>query len=178
MNHRTHISYRVSASIGKRRLRSVLLATVVAAAIGGQLITAGCVPIRDYRGFVAKADTTEQLRIGASRAEVEEIMGTPSASSSIGGESYYYISSVFETTAFFEPEEVDRTVYAIQFDDSDRVSRIAHYGLQDGKLFDFISRKTPTRGKELTFVQELFGNIGRFTDGSSLARDQILGDKK
>jgi outer membrane protein assembly factor BamE (lipoprotein component of BamABCDE complex) len=127
---------------------------------------AACTPTRDYRGFIAQEDTISQVRIGMSRAQVEELLGTPSAQSSYTNPHYYYISSVFETTAFFDPEEVDRKVYAIEFDGTDRVSRLAYYGMKDGKVFDFISRTTPTRGRETNLVQEILGNIGRFGGGT------------
>jgi outer membrane protein assembly factor BamE (lipoprotein component of BamABCDE complex) len=135
----------------------------------------GCQATRDYRGFVAPEGTIEQVQLGMTRPQVEELLGTPSATSTVAGTTYYYISSVFETTAFFEPEEVDRRVYAVEFDDGQAVQRLAHYGLKDGKVFDFISRTTPTRGKELTVVQQIFGNFGRFQGGNDAITDRITG---
>lgn len=156
------------SSAKRRKARLAALGVVLAASLAG-----GCTPIRDYRGFVAQEDTLSQIQIGMSRTDVDRILGTPSASSTIGGRNYYYISSVFETTAFFEPEEIDRRVIAVRFDETESVASIANYGLRDGKIFDFISRKTPTRGKELTFLQQMFGNIGRF-EGSGNALNERL----
>ena len=119
----------------------------------------------DYRGFIPAEETLEQIRIGMPRNHVEELLGTPSAQSNFAGTRYYYISSVFETTAFYNPQEVDRKVYALAFDETDSVNHIAYYGMKDGKIFDFISRTTPTRGKEFSYISELFGNIGRFGSG-------------
>lgn len=155
-----------------RPTRRVALAGAIA------LLTAACAPIRDYRGFVAQEDVLSQIQIGMNRADVERIMGTPSATSSIDGKNYYYISSVFETTAFFAPKEIDRRVIAFRFDENDSVSNIANYGLKDGRIFDFISRKTPTRGKEVTFLQQMFGNIGRFGSVGSALEDRITGGRK
>jgi outer membrane protein assembly factor BamE (lipoprotein component of BamABCDE complex) len=36
------------------------------------------------------------------------------------------------------------------------------YGMQDGEIVDLQTRVTPTRGKELTILGQLFGNLGRF----------------
>ena len=155
------------------RKRDALMRAAAALALAGGVALAGCQPVVDYRGFVPQETAIEQVRIGSSKAQVEELLGSPSAQSTIGGGSYYYISSVFETTAFYEPEEVDRKVYAVEFDETDTVQRVAYYGLKDGRVFDFISRKTPTRGKELSVVQELFGNLGRFNDGASVVRDRV-----
>ena len=127
--------------------------------------TAGCQTVTDYRGFIPADETLDQVRIGMPRNQVEELLGTPSAQSNYAGINYYYISSTFQTTAFFNPEEIDRKIYAVSFDQTDNVSRIANYGMKDGKVFDFISRTTPSRGKEFSYVTELFGNIGRFGAG-------------
>ena len=50
----------------------------------------------------------------------------------------------------------------IKFDDDQVVSTVEHYTIEDGLTIDPVSRKTPTVGKELTFLQQLFGNVGRF----------------
>jgi len=161
------------ADRARRRSPRLLLA---GALLGAAALSSACTPIRDYRGFVAQEDVLTQIQIGMGRADVDRIMGTPSATSTIGGQNYYYISSVFETTAFFEPEEIDRRVIAIRFDERDSVSSIANYGLKDGRVFDFISRKTPTRGKELSFLQQMFGNIGRFDNQGSGVDRATRGD--
>ncbi|MHA1525062.1 MAG: outer membrane protein assembly factor BamE [Alphaproteobacteria bacterium] len=131
-------------------------------AFAGALAVSACTGTRDYRGFVVQEDVLAQVRLGLAKSEVERLLGSPSATSTIRGKNYYYISSVFETNTIYEPEEIDRRVIAINFDEQDMVRNIADYRLQDGKVFDFISRKTPTRGKELSFLQQLFGNIGKF----------------
>lgn len=113
-------------------------------------------------------DVLAQVRVGTSKPEVERLLGSPSATSTIEGKNYYYISSVLETTTFYEPQVIDRRIIAIKFDETDSVRNIADYRLKDGKIFDFISRKTPTRGKELTVLQQLFGNIGRFGGAGSV----------
>lgn len=150
-----------------RGLRMTVCAIVVAGA------TAGCQTVVDRRGFIPAEKTLDSVRIGMPRSQVEELLGTPSAQSNYAGTRYYYISSVFETTAFYNPEEVDRKVYAVAFDQTDNVNHLAYYGMKDGKIFDFISRTTPTRGKEFSYIAELFGNIGRFGsgrgDGNSIA---------
>ena len=60
------------------------------------------------------------------------------------------------------PEEVERKVVVIRFDQTDMVEEIAEYTLEDGIVVDFVERRTPTRGKDLSLLGEIFGNIGRF----------------
>jgi outer membrane protein assembly factor BamE (lipoprotein component of BamABCDE complex) len=50
---------------------------------------------------------------------------------------------------------VDQRVIAIYFDKNRQVQRLANYGLQDGRIFDFISRTTPTSGQELNYLTPL-----------------------
>ncbi|MCB1471927.1 MAG: outer membrane protein assembly factor BamE [Rhodobiaceae bacterium] len=106
-------------------------------------------------GYMFSQQQLEQVPIGASKDQVDFVLGTPSTTGTFDGEVYYYISQRVEQTAFLRPRVVDQQVLAVYFDLDDRVSRIAHYGLQDGKVFDFISRKTATTGKELTFLQQV-----------------------
>ena len=89
-------------------------------------------------------------------------LGTPTTTSSVGtGDAFYYISSTTKQTAFFAPEEVDRRVVAVYFTRSGSVERIAEYGLQDGKIFDFISRTTPSANtREEGLLKQIFRNLG------------------
>ena len=70
------------------------------------------------------------------------------------------------------PKIVDQRILAIYFNEEGRVENIANYGLKDGKVFDFISRTTPTGGKDLNFLGQMMSGIGNI--GSSTAKN-ILG---
>lgn len=84
-------------------------------------------------------------------------MGTPSTVATLSGEVFYYISQRSERkVAFMNQEVIDQRVIAIYFDKDRKVQRIANYGLKDGKLFDFISRTTPTSGQEVSYLTPLF----------------------
>lgn len=145
--------------------RRTALRLAATAALG--LSLASCTPTVDYRGYLPKGNDLDQLNVGMSKTEVEALLGSPSTTATVNtaGDSYYYISSTVHHVAFFEPKVVDRRILAIRFDQEDRVQKFAHYGLEDGKIIDFISRETPTRGKELGILQQLFQNIGRFDPG-------------
>ena len=130
---------------------------------GGMLaLVAACTPQIDHRGYLPRAGDLQKITYGMSKSEVQGILGSPSTTATINfaGDSYYYISSTVEQQAFFDPKETDRKVFAIRFDRDDRVQSFANYGLQDGRIIDINSRKTPTRGRELTILQQLFANIG------------------
>lgn len=143
----------------------------LAIAAGALVTIAACsspiTPLTDYRGYLPRAEEIEKVQLGMSKAEVQALLGSPSTTATIDaqGESFYYISSVVETTAFLAPNVVDREILAVRFDHEARVSGFGHYGLEDGKIINFISRETPTRGKELSILQQLFSNVGRFDPG-------------
>ncbi len=103
-----------------------------------------------------------------SKTEVEAILGSPSTTATINksGDSYYYISSKIETQGFMDPKETERNIFAIRFDQYDQVQSFAQYGIQDGQIINMNSRKTPTRGRELTILKQLFSNIGGKLPGS------------
>ena len=80
--------------------------------------------------------------------------------------TFYYIHSRFVTESYRASEEVDRKVLAIYFDENKIVRDLAVYRLEDGIIVPIVARTTQTQGSELTALQQIFGNIGRFGDGS------------
>ncbi len=65
--------------------------------------------------------------------------------------------------AFMPATMADQNVLAIYFDKSGKVERIANYGMKDGKVFDFVSRTTPTGGQEPNFLRNIMTGLFRFT---------------
>src|ERR1700739_3878352 len=109
------------------------------------------------KGYILPPGALEQIPIGASQDQVLIVMGTPSTVATLDGEVFYYISQRSERlVAFMNQKVVDQRVIAIYFDKNRQVRRLANYGLQDGRIFDFISRTTPTSGQELSYLTPLF----------------------
>ena len=119
-----------------------------------------CSPTIDHRGHRFNANEVEQVQPGMTREQVALSFGTPDTYSTIGGGAYYYISTKEKTVSFFKPEIIDRRVVAVYFDETDTVSKIANYGLKDGKVIDFVSRKTPSHANDQGLIKQLFRNIG------------------
>ena len=113
------------------------------------------------KGYVLPDGALEQVPIGASQDQVLIVLGTPSTVATLNGEVFYYISQRTERRVAFMPQSVtDQRVLAVYFDKNRQVQRVANYGLQDGKVFDFISRTTPTSGQEISYLTPLFRLIG------------------
>ena len=129
--------------------------TAAAALMGVAL--AACTGEQFQKGYILQPGALEQIPIGASQDQVLIVMGTPTTIAILEGEVFYYISQRAERkVAFMNQKVVDQRVIAIYFDKSRRVRRLANYGLQDGKIFDFVSRTTPTSGQELSYLAPLF----------------------
>lgn len=120
----------------------------------------GCFGEAFQRGYVLPDGALEQIRLGASQEQVLIVLGTPSTVATVSGEAFYYISQRAERSISFLPTTItDQRVVAIYFDRNRRVQRIAAYGIKDGRVFDFISRTTPTAGSDMTVVQALFDSL-------------------
>jgi outer membrane protein assembly factor BamE (lipoprotein component of BamABCDE complex) len=134
-----------------RGIRAAAAIALVCAVLGG------CTSEQFQKGYILPPGALEQIPIGASQDQVLIVMGTPSTVATLNGEVFYYISQRSERpVAFMNQRVVDQRVIAIYFDKNRQVQRLANYGLQDGKIFDFISRTTPTSGQELSYLTPLF----------------------
>jgi outer membrane protein assembly factor BamE (lipoprotein component of BamABCDE complex) len=109
------------------------------------------------RGYVVPDGALEQVPLGSSQEQVLIVLGTPSTVATVSGEAFYYISQRAEQPLAFMPQRVtNQRVIAVYFDKNRRVERLANYGLKDGKVFDFISRTTPTSGSEINYLGYIF----------------------
>ena len=126
-----------------------------------------CAPVIDNRGYFFDDRSVDNIEKGVTKKEVvRETFGSPSSESVLNNGAYYYIYSRFVTESYRAPEEVDRKVLAIYFDEDKIVRDLAVYGLEDGIIVPIVARTTQTQGSELTALQQIFGNVGRFGDGS------------
>lgn len=148
-----------AASPAARARRRAWLAAALAAAVA----LCACQPRVDTHGFMPNPEMIAQIEPGVQdKNEVTEVLGTPSTVATFDESTWYYITQKSRTFAFFKPEIVDQQVLVINFDGADVVSDINRYTIEDGLIVDPVTRKTPTVGKELSLLQQLFGNVGRF----------------
>ena len=126
-------------------------------------------------GYVVDAESLNLVPEGSSREQVLLSLGTPSTTATFDNEVFYYISQRrTRSVAFQKLKVVDQTVLAIYFDKDGVVARRANYTMQDGKVFDTISRTTPTGGRDLTFLQQLLSGGGSGAGGAA-ARSILSG---
>jgi outer membrane protein assembly factor BamE (lipoprotein component of BamABCDE complex) len=143
------------------RIRALLLVGILAAA--------GCTPVISQRGYLADPANESALKENKdTKTTVQARLGYPSTQATFGGDAWYYISSTEKRVAFFEPRVISRSILAVYFDKDGKVSDLKHFGLKDGHVVDFETRETVTRGREMTFLQQLFNA----TPGVPIGGDQ------
>jgi outer membrane protein assembly factor BamE (lipoprotein component of BamABCDE complex) len=139
-------------------VRLAVRSLAVVATLG--LLLGGCFTQNYQRGYILADGALEQIPLGAPQEQVLITLGTPSTVATVSGEVFYYISARTEQTSFLPEKTIDQRVVAIYFDKNRRVQRVANYGLEDGKVFDYISRTTPTSGQELSYLSYVFKIFG------------------
>lgn len=150
----------------RRRLRSPIRAWSGAAnltALSLAAVLIGCSPTTHSHGYTPRSAELDEIAIGQdTRESLQKKLGRPSTISAFTDDDWYYISVKTETLAFYKPEVVDQTVVTVTFDEGGRVSDVNRFGMEDGQVVDLISRTTPTSGRKLTILQQIFANVGRF----------------
>jgi outer membrane protein assembly factor BamE (lipoprotein component of BamABCDE complex) len=135
-----------------RKLKTLAATALLCVTLGGCFFSE-----QFQKGYILPENALSQVPIGASQDQVLLVLGTPSTVATVDGEVFYYISQRAERSVAFMPQTVtDQRVVAVYFDKNRTVQRVANYGLVDGKIFDFVSRTTPTGGQEMSYLTYIF----------------------
>jgi outer membrane protein assembly factor BamE (lipoprotein component of BamABCDE complex) len=133
-------------------------ATVLLAALIG---VSACTPINAYQGFQTVDHSPSDVKVGEdTKATVQARLGSPSAVSTFDKNTWYYMNQVVSRTAFYHPRIAKRDVTAITFrKDDDQVASVNSFTLKDGRVIAYNGRETPTRGREMSVLEQLLGSI-------------------
>jgi outer membrane protein assembly factor BamE (lipoprotein component of BamABCDE complex) len=133
-----------------------------AALMGALVLLAGCSSIVDRRGYMIDETLVQAIQPGIdNRTSVEATLGRPSFASQFGPPTWYYVSSVTHQKPFTDPRITTHNVLAVTFDGSGNVVAADRSGLDQVVRLSPESDETPTLGRERSFLQDLFGNIGQ-----------------
>jgi len=140
-----------------------------ACAFAALVLATACEPIRRTHGYAPRPGQLAEIKVGTDgKADVAGKIGRPTTVGTFDNDEWYYITRSTESRAFLEPRVVSQEVVVVAFGDSGLAESVDSYGLEDGRVVNLVTNTTPTRGKRLTFLQQLLGNVGRFT-GNDLA---------
>ncbi|WP_112663578.1 outer membrane protein assembly factor BamE [Microvirga flavescens] len=146
-----------------RRVSPIVARLAAAAFLASPLLACSSVGEDFQRGYIVDEKALATVKKGMSADQVLQTLGTPSTVSTVGNKNWYYISQKSRRNLQFLGETVvEQQVTAVYFDNGLKVERVALYGLQDGKVFDFISRSTPSGGEEASFIGQLFRGTNNF----------------
>lgn len=127
------------------------------------LSTAACATRLDTRGNLPDPERLTEIKPGEqTRDDVADILGSPSSVTPFGSNTWYYISNRTETFAFFAPEVIDRHIVMVKFGADGKVIEVDTVGLDAGRNIQPVARTTPTHGTQMSVIEQLIGNLGRF----------------
>lgn len=138
---------------------------IALAAISFVSALSSCTAQVSNHGNTVEADRIAQIVPGlSSQQDVEALLGSPSSISVLDGQEWYYIGGRYSTVAFFAPEVLERQVLTITFNPDGIVQTVGSLDRESGRDIQLVKRETRTRGNDLTIVQQLLGNVGRFEE--------------
>mgnify|MGYP006291644283 FL=1 len=153
------------------KLRRAALAASLAAA---SALVAACNPTLRTHGYRYTDGEIPEFTPGEdTQANVLAALGNPSTRGMFHDDTWYYISATREYLAYLRPDTRERRIIAIRFDENGVINAVDEYGLEDGRVVAFVDRETPTRGRELTLLEQLLGNVGRLP-GEQFGGEQNL----
>ena len=128
----------------------------------GALVLGACTPTTSYQGFQAVEANPKDVKVGVDdKTTVMDRLGSPSTVAAFDPNTWFYISQISDQVAFHMPQVKRRDVVVINFNKADdKVAEVRTYALKDGKVIPFNDRATPTRGRELSVIEQILGNIG------------------
>ena len=151
---------------GMARLHSRIAGLVAVLALA---FLGACTPLVRNHGYVPSEEDLSLLTVGVdTRETVAGTIGAPGAGGVIESGGFYYVRSRWETVAWRAPKEVDRQLVAVSFDEDGVVENIERFTLQDGRVITLSRRVTETTIRNISFIRQLLGNIGR------LRADQLV----
>ncbi len=138
--------------------------------LGVAALAAGCSSIVGHKGYLADEVILQSVQPGVdNRDSVQRALGQPSFQSQFGEPVWYYVSSTTNQRPFTTPRISEHTVLAVRFDAAGNVISAERTGLEQVARISPEDDETPTLGKDRSFLEDLFGNIGQVGTGPGAA---------
>jgi outer membrane protein assembly factor BamE (lipoprotein component of BamABCDE complex) len=148
----------------------------VIAALAAAAAVSACTPTVRRHGYVPEQTPLSAIQpMVDTKSSVLEKYGNPSTSGVFDQETWYYMTNVREQLGYLQPESSARAIVAVRFDGSGRVSEVENFTLADARNPGIVGRATPTRGRELTILEQLLGNVGRLPTDQISEQDNLPG---
>ena len=135
------------------------------------LLASACTPTEAIRGNIVEDYRMAEVIPGvSSRTSVLQSLGSPTTVAPFDDNVWYYIGQKTEKRGIFDPKVVDKKTVVVAFNADGIVDTIENI---DADLIDVpnVRRKTPTSGNDITVMEQLIGNVGRFNKAKGSAVD-------
>ncbi|MGG5820889.1 outer membrane protein assembly factor BamE [Falsiroseomonas sp. HW251] len=120
------------------------------------------------RGHMVTAEQLDQVTPGVStRDDVQAALGSPTTTATFDDNEWYYIGAISRPRPARTMGIEDQQVVVVTFNPQGTVAGIRRLGAEDGRQVRVVQRETPSPGSERSFMQQLFGNVGRLGPGLS-----------
>lgn len=121
-----------------------------------------CTPVTAQRGNLLEDYQLEELKVGeTTRSDILRTLGSPTTQSTFNANIWYYIGQETEKHGILDQEVINERIVAVTFDEEGVVAAIEEID-PNRQNIPYARTKTPTHGNDLTFIQQLLGNMGRF----------------
>lgn len=155
-----------------RTIRRLMLLGVLAPAA----FAAACTPTVRRHGYVPESEPLTAITAGEdTRTTVLARYGNPSTAGVFEDNIWYYVTDVRSQLGFLEPESSARLIVVVEFDDEGVVSSVDSIDLDEAREVALVDRQTPTRGRELTILEQILGNVGRLPTDQLGGQDNLPG---
>ncbi|RKF20791.1 outer membrane protein assembly factor BamE [Altericroceibacterium spongiae] len=134
----------------------------IGAVVALACLSAACSSITNHRGYIVDETLMYAIQPGIdNERSVEGTLGQPSFKSQFGPPTWYYVSSTTKQAPFTTPHIDAQTVLAVKFDKEGNVVSADRSGMENVVRIHPNGDSTPTLGRERSFLEDLFGNIGQ-----------------
>ena len=142
-------------------MRVIVRLAGLGAALGLVALAGGCASIKDHRGYLVDKTLADAVQPGVdNRLSVERTLGRPTFISQFGNKDWYYVSMDTKQPAFRRPRTYQQTILRVRFDPAGNVVGVDRTGMEKVARIDPEGDKTPTLGRDRSFLEDLFGNVG------------------
>jgi outer membrane protein assembly factor BamE (lipoprotein component of BamABCDE complex) len=135
---------------------------IVFSTLAGALMLSACSTdiFNHTEGNMPSKDDILAIKQGMSQQQVRDILGSPSAVSSLDHRTWIYMNSTMKRMAFFEPKELERNIVAIEFNHDGNVVKLIELTKENGNNVKISKDETPVMGTEQSFMEKYFGGVG------------------
>ncbi len=134
--------------------------TLLTLAISAVVLT-GCTRVRGHQGYIPDPVLISAIAPGVdNKASVQSTLGRPTFVGQFNKNEWYYVARDTKQFAFNSPNPSAQTILRVRFDEQGNVVDVNQRGLEQVAKISPDGDKTPTLGRDRSFFEDIFGNIG------------------